>query len=278
MLIKQAATTSPADLSAAATLRFGGLEADSSPHRRGLLLAMVLVLLAVIAFAGWRLYQARNASAPKPAPAAESPQPQATIAPEPEPPEAKPPEAAPSASKHSPFSPPPMANVVPPPVRIAPPPPDVTVAIGRSPVIEASGPVRQPAAAAASRTAQVPDPQAPQLALPAPELPTALAKPTPTTVAAPVSRIVAAQLVHRVEPIYPDAARRLGISGKVVLKANITRAGTVGNVRWVSGNDLFRDTAMAALKQWRYKPASLNGQPVESDLEIVLQFKRPTVQ
>jgi protein TonB len=238
-----------------------------------------VAIFAVIVVAGWRLYEARNLSTTKPAPAAAMPEPQATIAPEPErAPEVKAPESASAEPVHSPFRPPPIADVVPRPVRVAPPPPDVTVAIGRSPVIEASGPVRQPGATAASRPGQVPEPQAPHLPLAAPELPTALAKPTPPAVAAPVSRIVAAQLVHRVEPIYPDTARRLGISGKVVLKATITRAGTVGNVAWVSGNDLFRDTTIAALKQWRYKPASLNGQPVESDLEIVLQFKRPTVQ
>jgi protein TonB len=91
-----------------------------------------------------------------------------------------------------------------------------------------------------------------------------------------VSRVLAAQLLSRVEPVYPDAARRLRVSGKVVVKATITRNGTVGNVRWVSGNDLFRDATVTAVKQWRYKPATLNGQPVESDLEIVLQFNRPS--
>ena len=277
-LVKQPATTPVADASAADTFRFGGFEADSSPHRRWLLVAVVAIF-AVIAIAGWRLHEARNASTTKPAPAAAAPEAQATAASEPEPaPEAKPPAPAPAEPKHSPFRPPPMADVVPPPVRIAPPPPDVTIRRSPQPVIEAGEAVRRPAATAASRTAQVPEAQAPQLAPSAPELPTALAKPTPAAVAAPVSRIVAAQLVHRVEPIYPEAARRLQISGKVVLKATITRAGTVSDVKWVSGNDLFRDTSIAAVKQWRYKPASLNGQPVESDLEIVLQFKRPTVQ
>jgi len=148
----------------------------------------------------------------------------------------------------------------------------VTVRRGPQPVVEDAGPVRRPATGA-SRPARAPEAQAPQLALAAPDLPSALAKPTPTAVVGPVSRVVPAQLNHRVEPPYPDAARRLGISGKVVMKATITKAGTVGSVRWVSGNDMFRDTTLAAVKQWRYKPASLNGQPVESDLEIVLQFK-----
>jgi len=49
-------------------------------------------------------------------------------------------------------------------------------------------------------------------------------------------------------------------------------------VQWVSGSELFRDSALAALKQWRYQPANLNGKPIESDLEIVLHFHRPTNQ
>ncbi len=279
-LVKQPATTSTADSSAADTFTFGGLEADSSPHRRWLLPTAVLAIFAVIAVAGWRLHEARNASTTKPAPAAAAPEPQATAAPEPEPAqEAKPPEPALADPKHSPFRPPPMADVVPAPVRVAPAlDADVTIRRSPQPVVEAAGAARRPAATAASRTRQVPEAQAPQLALSTPELPTALVKPTPAAVAAPVSRIVAAQLSHRVEPLYPEAARRLQISGKVVLKATITKAGTVGNLKWVSGNDLFRDTTIAAVKQWRYKPASLNGQAVESDLEIVLQFHRPTLQ
>jgi protein TonB len=90
--------------------------------------------------------------------------------------------------------------------------------------------------------------------------------------------LVPAQLTHRVEPLYPDAARRLQISGKVVLKATITKTGTVGEVKWVSGSDLFRDAAITAVKQWHFKPATLNGEPTESDLEIVLQFKRSAIQ
>ena len=70
----------------------------------------------------------------------------------------------------------------------------------------------------------------------------------------------------------------MNISGKVVLKATITKTGSVGNLEWVSGNEMFRPGALAAVKQWRYKPATLNGQSVESELQIVLQFKPQTGQ
>jgi TonB family protein len=279
-LVKQGASTPAPDFST--ELTFSGLEADAGTRRRWLLPAAILAIFAVLAVAGWRLHVARNASAAKHAPAAPALESQSASAGQTEQAQdTKPSEPAAAEAKHSPFSPPPMADVVPPPVKVAPAleqPPDVTLRRGRPPVIEAAGPVRRAAATGTSGTAQVPEAQAPQLALSTPELPTALARPAPAAVAAPVSRVVPAQLNQRVEPVYPEAARRLKVSGRVVVKATITKAGIVGNVQWVGGNELFRDTTLAAVKQWRYKPATLNGQPVESDLEIVLQFSRPTTQ
>jgi len=121
---------------------------------------------------------------------------------------------------------------------------------------------------------QVPEAQAPQLALSTPDLPEAVARPPTSTVVAPVSRFVPARVVQRVEPAFPETARRMQLSGKVVVRATITKSGSVTGVQWVSGNELFRDNAVAAVKQWRYQPANLDGKPIESDLEIVLQFHR----
>ena len=58
------------------------------------------------------------------------------------------------------------------------------------------------------------------------------------------------------------------------MKATVTKKGTVADVQWESGSEIFRDSVVAAVKQWRYQPASLDSQPVESDLEIVLHFNR----
>ncbi len=268
-LLKQPASTSAPDFGPELTL--SGFEADTSPKRRWLLPAAVLAIFAVLAVTGWRLHVARNASMAKQAPVAAAPEPEATPR---QPERVQPAEPEPAEAAHSPFRPPPMASVAPSSAKAAPASEqltevrDMTIRRSPEPVVEDARPVRRPAA-----QGHVAEAQAPQLALSAPDLPTALAKPTPTAVTGPVSRVVPAQLNHRVEPLYPEAARRLQIFGKVVVKATITKAGTVGNVKWVSGNDLFRDTTVAAVKQWRYKPASLNGQPVESDLEIVLQFK-----
>ncbi|HYN15768.1 MAG TPA: TonB family protein [Terriglobales bacterium] len=275
-LVKQPASMPAPDFGAGLT--FSGLEVDAHSRRRWLLPAAVLAIFAVIAVAGWRLHVAREASMAKHVPAA--PAPQSTPTPQPEQAqEAKAPEPAAAEPEHSPFSPPPIANIATLPAKARPEeaPADVTIRRGPQPVVEAAGPLRRPATGT-SRAAQVPEAQAPQLVLSAPELPAALARPAPAEVAGPVSRILPARLIQRVEPVYPETARRLQISGKVVVKATITRSGTVGGIQWVSGNDLFRESAITAVKQWRYKAASLNGQPVESDLEVVLHFNRPTNQ
>lgn len=133
---------------------------------------------------------------------------------------------------------------------------------------EPTGPVRQ---LPAGQT-QISEAEAPQLALmSAASLPN-LSSPAPLPVAPPKSQIVPAQLVHRIPPEYPEAARRQRLSGQVLLKAAITKYGTVGDVHWVNGNPVFRNGSIAAIKQWRFKPANLNGEPVESDLEVILQF------
>jgi len=260
---------------------FSGYDTEAGPSRRWMLPAAILVALAILAVAGWRWHVAQSAGMAKPAPPAPT-QPQTVSPPQPEPAqEIKPPDSAVPETKHSPLSSPATA---PSPSKAAKAtagaemPADVTVRSSAQPVVEAQEAVRRPAASGALRAPQVPEPQVPQLALSSPELPAVLVKPSPAVVAAPVSHTVAAHLLSRVSPVYPEAARRLGISGKVVLKATITKAGAVRNVDWVSGNELFRNSAIAAVRQWHYKPATLNGQPVDSDLQIVLEFNRPTNQ
>ena len=265
-----------------ADLRFSGLEADAKKDHRWLLPVVILAIFAVLAFAVERFYVAKNARRAKAIPAAPAPEPQAAPAAPAELKQEQPPEpATPAEPKHSPFSPPPIEEAVPPakPAKKARPadsPADVTIHHDPLPVVEVAGPVRQPKAA--SSKVQVPEAQPPQVAFSAPGLPEAVAKPPASTVAPPVSRFVQARVLERVEPTYPEAARRNQISGKVVVKATITKSGSVGGVQWVSGNEMFRDSVLAALKQWRYQPASLNGKSIESDLEIVLQFHRPTDQ
>ena len=77
-----------------------------------------------------------------------------------------------------------------------------------------------------------------------------------------------AMLTHRVEPVYPTLAKQLGRSGRVELKAVIATDGTIQFLQIAGGDPLFYQSAMEAVRQWRYSPTVLNGQPVEIDTYI----------
>jgi protein TonB len=79
-------------------------------------------------------------------------------------------------------------------------------------------------------------------------------------------------LVSRKDPEYPLLAKQAGAHGEVVLMAVIGTNGKVKDVKVVQGHPLLRNAALAAVKQWVYKPTFLNGKPVESETRIVLNF------
>jgi periplasmic protein TonB len=84
--------------------------------------------------------------------------------------------------------------------------------------------------------------------------------------------VQAAHLVNRVQPIYPPLARQTRISGTVKLHAIIAKNGAVESLTVVSGHPLLVQSALDAVKQWRYQPTLLNGDPVEVDTEIDVIF------
>ena len=86
------------------------------------------------------------------------------------------------------------------------------------------------------------------------------------------SRVAAANLIHDVAPIYPPEAGRERIEGTVVLMAVIGKDGAVRDVRVESGLPLLAQAAIDAVKQWRYKPYLLNGEPTEVDSQITINF------
>jgi protein TonB len=79
-------------------------------------------------------------------------------------------------------------------------------------------------------------------------------------------------LIHKVQPVYPPLARSARIQGQVVLQAVIGKDGTIQNLRAVSGHPMLTPSAIDAVKQWRYKPYFLNGEPVEVDTQITVNF------
>lgn len=80
-------------------------------------------------------------------------------------------------------------------------------------------------------------------------------------------------LTHRVEPSYPALARQARIQGVVVLTAIIDKNGSIQNLQLVSGHPLLAPAAIEAVKQWRYKPFLLNGQPVEMETTVTVRFQ-----
>ena len=81
-----------------------------------------------------------------------------------------------------------------------------------------------------------------------------------------------ANLIHDVAPTYPLEAGRARIEGTVVLLAVIAKDGTVQDVRVERGLPVLAQAAIEAVKQWRYRPYLVNGEPVEVDSQITINF------
>lgn len=84
--------------------------------------------------------------------------------------------------------------------------------------------------------------------------------------------VQAARLVNRVQPVYPPLARQTRVNGTVKLHAVIGKNGAVEQLQVVSGHPLLVQSALDAVKQWRYQPTLLNGEPVEVETEIDVIF------
>jgi protein TonB len=81
-------------------------------------------------------------------------------------------------------------------------------------------------------------------------------------------------LVRRVEPIYPEAARKARLEGDVVLEAIITSTGEIEEVRIVKSEGPFLDaSARDAVERWKYRPATLNGRAVRVLLTVTIRFR-----
>ena len=79
-------------------------------------------------------------------------------------------------------------------------------------------------------------------------------------------------LVHRVAPTYPPLARQARIQGTVILQAQISKTGDIENLQLISGHPMLAPAAIEAVKQWKYKPYLLNGEPVEVETQVQVNF------
>ena len=92
----------------------------------------------------------------------------------------------------------------------------------------------------------------------------------PETVSA---ETMAKRIVTKVEPAYPEAARRAGTEGLVVLDAVIRPDGSVKRLRPVSGPDLLVQSATEAVQSWKFEPYLSSGQAVEVETTIAVEFR-----
>jgi TonB family protein len=105
--------------------------------------------------------------------------------------------------------------------------------------------------------------------------PSATARPSIQVLPAPVRvspGVMAGQMVSRVDPVYPPEARAAGVQGAVVLHAVIDKGGLVQSITVVSGPPMLAQSALDAVRQWTYKPYLLNGQPVEVETTINVNY------
>ena len=106
---------------------------------------------------------------------------------------------------------------------------------------------------------------------------------TPTVTATPklepVKRIRVSQgvtqgmVIRKVEPVYPKIGLAARITGVVLLKAIISKDGEIKELQVVSGHPVLVPAAIDAVKQWRYRPYLLNGEPVEVETNITVTFQ-----
>ena len=84
--------------------------------------------------------------------------------------------------------------------------------------------------------------------------------------------VMAGALIYRVDPLYPQIARAIHLSGTVRLRAIIATDGSVQSLEVLSGSPILARAAVAAVRQWRYRPTLLNGRPVEVETYVTVNF------
>ena len=80
------------------------------------------------------------------------------------------------------------------------------------------------------------------------------------------------KLIRRVEPVYPELAKRARVQGTVVLVVTVDEEGNVSDIKVSSGHPLLNEAAKAAVAQWKYSPTLLNGEPVPVIATVTVIF------
>jgi protein TonB len=82
-------------------------------------------------------------------------------------------------------------------------------------------------------------------------------------------------LFKKVQPIYPRKALSMRVEGSVELLATVAKTGDITHVKVLSGDAELTKAATEAVRQWKYKPYLLNGEPVEIQTQVTINFKLP---
>jgi TonB family protein len=268
---------------------FNEEDSDGSGSKKKILIAAVVLLaLAALGYVGYGKF-GKPSAAPAPQPITSAPQ--SSVQPAP----ALAPVAAPSTSAADPTGSAPSASA--PKATAAVPLDKPSAGTGNSPVTRitldpdsgtkkpSSAPILVKSTPAKTKAKSQSEESAPQLPSPiadasAPDsnlsglmaISPSLPKPTLETVK--VSQGVSqGLLIKRVQPKYPQTALAVHTEGAVQIEATINKEGSVTNVRVLSGNAVLAHAAVEAVRQWRYKPYYLDGQPVEIETQITVTFK-----
>jgi protein TonB len=110
-------------------------------------------------------------------------------------------------------------------------------------------------------------PTGPPAPLPIPQAPAA--KRAPERIGGDVQ---ASKLIRRVDPVYPELARRARVHGVVILEVTVDEEGAVAEARLLRGHPLLDEAALSAVRQWRYSPTLLNGEPVRVIATVTVIF------
>lgn len=252
---------------------FSAYRAAAKSRRKKFLSLSGIAAMVLLCSAGASMYIWREAPAPRAASSVTTALPATVAAPS----SATSTAAPPSKSAAEPSAPAAVAPQTPSPERaareIAKPKPEVAKAAPVEPVQQPAAIVHLPAREASPKPEDAIAP--PVLGLAAntsmPNLPAIAA--SGASLAVHKSVLVPPVLLQGRPPAYPTEARMRGVSGVVQLQVSISAEGKITDVRVVSGDMFLRQAAVAAVREWKFRPGQLDGKPVASTTEVSVRFK-----